>query len=146
MCFPSTCKTLGSISSIVTNTKHKEEYKKALKQKCALIHVNFSERKEALRIRPLLDLKDSREWWHKKMLSNGSCSISSSLICFCYVFVCFSRQRVSLCTPGTLSVNHLAVLKLREPPAFAYWVPGLKACATTPSYYIAFFNEKQFSY
>jgi hypothetical protein len=46
------------------------------------------------------------------------------------------RDRVSLCSPGcpgTHSVDQ-AVLELRNPPASASQVLGLKACATTPSF------------
>jgi hypothetical protein len=46
----------------------------------------------------------------------------------------FFRDRVSLCSPGcpgTHSVDQ-AGLKLRNPPASASEVLGLKACATTP--------------
>jgi hypothetical protein len=45
----------------------------------------------------------------------------------------FSRQKVSLCSPGspgTHSVNQ-ADLKLRNPPASASQVLGLKACVAT---------------
>ena len=44
-------------------------------------------------------------------------------------------DRVSLCSPGcigTCSVNQ-AVLRLRDPPASASQVLGLKLCATTTS-------------
>jgi hypothetical protein len=44
------------------------------------------------------------------------------------------RDRVSLCSPGcpgTHFVNQ-AGLELRNPPASASWVLGLKTCATTP--------------
>jgi hypothetical protein len=54
-----------------------------------------------------------------------------------WVFVCFFclvfRDRVSLCSPGcpgTHSVDQ-AGLELRNPPASASRVLGLKACATT---------------
>jgi hypothetical protein len=53
---------------------------------------------------------------------------------FCFVLFCFVFQnRVSLCSPGcpgTHSVDQ-AGLKLRNPPASASKVLGLKACATT---------------
>jgi hypothetical protein len=49
------------------------------------------------------------------------------------LFVClFFRDRVSLCSPGcpgTHSVDQ-AVLELRNPPASASQVLGLKVCAT----------------
>jgi hypothetical protein len=55
------------------------------------------------------------------------------LFAFCFVLVFgFFRDRVSLCSPGcpgTHSVDQ-ADLKLRNPPASASWVLGLKACAT----------------
>jgi hypothetical protein len=51
---------------------------------------------------------------------------------FVCLFVCFFRDRVSLCSPGcsgTHSVDQ-AGLELRNPPASASQVLGLKACAT----------------
>jgi hypothetical protein len=57
--------------------------------------------------------------------------------CFCFLFVClfvFSRDRVSLYSlgcPGTNTVDQ-AGLELRNPPASASQVLGLKAvCATS---------------
>jgi hypothetical protein len=53
-----------------------------------------------------------------------------------FVFVFVFRDRVSLCSPGcpgTHSVDQ-AGLELRNPPASASPVLGLKACATTPGY------------
>jgi hypothetical protein len=48
-----------------------------------------------------------------------------------FIFVClFFRDRVSPCCPGTHSVDQ-AGLELRNPPASASQVLGLKACATT---------------
>jgi hypothetical protein len=46
------------------------------------------------------------------------------------LFVCF-RDRVSLCSPGTHSVDQ-AGLELRNSLASASQVLGLKECATTP--------------
>jgi hypothetical protein len=59
---------------------------------------------------------------------------------FIFLFVCFFvfRDRVSLCSPGcpgTHSVDQ-AGLELRNPPASASWVLGLKACATTPGFFV----------
>ncbi|GAB1294718.1 M-phase inducer phosphatase 1 [Apodemus speciosus] len=51
----------------------------------------------------------------------------------------FSKDRVSLCSPGcpgTHSVDQ-AGLELRNPPASASQVLGLKACATTPGWWMA---------
>jgi hypothetical protein len=55
---------------------------------------------------------------------------------FFFLFFCFFvfRYRVSLCSlgcPGTHFVDQ-AGLELRNPPASASRVLGLKACATTP--------------
>jgi hypothetical protein len=52
---------------------------------------------------------------------------------FVFVFVLVFRDRVSLCSPGypgTHSVDQ-AGLKLKNLPASAFQVLGLKACATT---------------
>jgi hypothetical protein len=51
------------------------------------------------------------------------------LVCL-FVF----RDRVSLCSPGCPGTHFVdqAGLKLRNPPASASRVLGLKACATTP--------------
>jgi hypothetical protein len=57
----------------------------------------------------------------------------------------FFRDKVSLCSPGcpgTHSVDQ-AGLKLRNPPASASRVLGLKAYATTPSWNRFFFKEKK---
>jgi hypothetical protein len=57
------------------------------------------------------------------------------LVLFFCLFVClFFLDRISLCSPGclvTLFVDQ-AGLELRNPPASASQVLGLKACATTP--------------
>jgi hypothetical protein len=53
-----------------------------------------------------------------------------------FIFYFVFRDRVSLCSPGcpgTHSVDQ-AGLKLRDPPASASRVLGLKACVTTPGY------------
>jgi hypothetical protein len=58
---------------------------------------------------------------------DGSCFLG--FVLFCFVF----RDRVSLCSsgcPGTHSVDQ-AGLELRNPPASASRVLGLKECATT---------------
>jgi hypothetical protein len=56
-----------------------------------------------------------------------------SLSLFLFFVFFFFRDRVSLCSPGcpaTHSVDQ-AGLQLRNPPASASRVLGLKACATT---------------
>jgi hypothetical protein len=56
------------------------------------------------------------------------------------LFVCLFRDKVFLCSPGcprTHSVYQVG-LKLRNPPASASRVLGLKACATMPGW--AYFN------
>jgi hypothetical protein len=53
---------------------------------------------------------------------------------FCFVFfVCLFRDRVSLCSPGCPGTHSIdqAGLELRNLPASASQVLGLKACATT---------------
>jgi hypothetical protein len=59
---------------------------------------------------------------------------------FCFFFVCFFRDRVSLSLgcPETHFVDQ-AGLELRNPPASASQVLGLKACATTPGFFFLFF-------
>jgi hypothetical protein len=51
------------------------------------------------------------------------------LVCF----VLFFQDKVSLCSPGCPGTHFVdqAVLELRNPPASAAKVLGLKACATT---------------
>jgi hypothetical protein len=56
-------------------------------------------------------------------------------VLFCFVLFCFVfRERVSLYSPGCFGTHfvHQAGLELRNPPASASRVLGLKACATTP--------------
>jgi hypothetical protein len=57
------------------------------------------------------------------------------LFCFCFVFVVFVvfQDRVSLCSPGCPGAHSVdqAGLKLRNSPASASQVLGLKVCATT---------------
>jgi hypothetical protein len=54
-------------------------------------------------------------------------------VLFCFVLFCF-RDRVSLYSPGCPGAHFVdqAGLELRNPPASASGVLGLKACATTP--------------
>jgi hypothetical protein len=67
-----------------------------------------------------------------------------------YLFIHFLfwgvfQDRVSLCSPGcpeTHSVDQ-AGLELRNPPASASQVLGLKACATTPSYFHFIHKENE---
>jgi hypothetical protein len=67
----------------------------------------------------------------------------SFLFFFFFVFFFFFRDRVSLCSlgcPGTHFVDQ-AGLELRNPPASASQVLGLKACATTPGLILFFFKR-----
>jgi hypothetical protein len=50
-----------------------------------------------------------------------------------FVFILVFHDRVSLCSPGCSGTHFIdqAGLELRNPPASASWVLGLKACATT---------------
>ena len=56
-------------------------------------------------------------------------------VLFCFVLMVF-QDRVSLYSPGCPGTHFVdqAVLKLRNPPASASRVLGLKVCATTPGY------------
>jgi hypothetical protein len=66
--------------------------------------------------------------------------------CFSFLFFVFFRDRVSLCSPGcpgTHSVDQ-ADLKLRNSPASASQVLGLKACATTARLGILFLTTYVF--
>jgi hypothetical protein len=61
-----------------------------------------------------------------------------SIPIFLFLFVCFVFQdRVSLYSPGCPETHFVdqAGLELRNPPASASQVLGLKACASTPSLY-----------
>jgi hypothetical protein len=62
-------------------------------------------------------------------------------IFYLFIFILFFlvfRDRISLCSPGysgTHSVDQVG-LELRNPPASASQVLGLKACATTSGYFL----------
>jgi hypothetical protein len=60
---------------------------------------------------------------------------------FCFVF-CFFRDRVSLYSPGCPGTHFVdqAGLELRNLPASASRVLGLKACATTPGFLFVLIN------
>jgi hypothetical protein len=63
-------------------------------------------------------------------------------LCFVlFCFVLFYRDRVFLYSPGCPGTHFVdqAGLKLRNPPASASRVLGLKACATTPDYGFFFY-------
>jgi hypothetical protein len=65
-------------------------------------------------------------------------------VLFCF-FVLFFRDRVSLYSPGcpgTHSVDQ-AGLELRDPPASASQVLGLKACATTARLHMRLFKQEK---
>jgi hypothetical protein len=53
-----------------------------------------------------------------------------------FLFIYLFRDRVSLCSPGYPGTHFIdqAGLELRNPPASASRVLGLKVCATTPGY------------
>jgi hypothetical protein len=76
-------------------------------------------------------------------------------VCVCVLFIMlyrvniydffFFRDRVSLCSPGcpgTHSVDQ-AGLELRNLPASASRVLGLKACTTTPGLYMTFIGQSK---
>jgi hypothetical protein len=85
----------------------------------------------------------------KISLTNGFlfvCFFLSFVFCFvlfCFVLFCFVFQdRVSLYSPGCPGTHFVdqAGLKLKNPPASASRVLGLKACATTPGSTNGFFR------
>jgi hypothetical protein len=52
------------------------------------------------------------------------------VFCFCLFLVC--RDRVSLCSPGCPGIHFVDQAGLRNLPASASQVLGLKVCTTTP--------------
>jgi hypothetical protein len=72
------------------------------------------------------------EYNFEYLLSNSFISFSFFFFFFFLVF----RDRVSLCSPGCPGTHFVdqAGLELRNPPASASQVLGLKACATTPGF------------
>jgi hypothetical protein len=62
-----------------------------------------------------------------------------SILFIIYLFLVF-RDRVSLCSPGCPGTHLVdqAGLELRNPPASASRVLGLKACATTPGFHLIY--------
>jgi hypothetical protein len=67
------------------------------------------------------------------------------VVVFCFLFfVFFLRDSVSLYSPGCPGTHFVdqAGLELRNPPASASQVLGLKACATTPGDVSTFFFKK----
>jgi hypothetical protein len=65
---------------------------------------------------------------------------STVLCCLLFFFLVF-RDRVSLCSPGCPGTHPVdqAGLELRDLPAFAFQVLGLKVCTTTAQLLFAFF-------
>jgi hypothetical protein len=69
------------------------------------------------------------------------CSI---FVCLGVFFVVVFWDRVSLCSPGCPGAHSVdqAGFKLRDPPASATWVLGLKACAFTPGFHYSILKNK----
>ena len=66
-------------------------------------------------------------------IESGGKQTAKFVSCYCFLFL-FFQDRVSLCSPGcpgTHSVDQ-AGLELRNSPASASQVLGLKACTTIP--------------
>ena len=59
----------------------------------------------------------------------------------CSSFFLSFLDRVSLCSPGCPGTHSVDQSGLRNPPASASWVLGLKACATTAQSSAFIFNE-----
>jgi hypothetical protein len=98
---------------------------------CTILYSNAERRQnilEAQDLRLMRSLQPLRAWGERT-----SCTGSMQPCRLFFVFVFVFRDSVSLCSPGcpgTHSVDQ-AGLKLRNPPASASRVLGLKACATT---------------
>jgi hypothetical protein len=81
-------------------------------------------------------------------VSLGETTYSFGFVLFCFVLFCFVLfcfvfafpDRVSLYSPGCPGTHFVvqAGLELRNSPASASRVPGLKACATTPGPVLVF--------
>jgi hypothetical protein len=80
-----------------------------------------------------LNFKPSKE--QSGTLTHGAISpaLFFVLFCFLFCFVLFFQDRVSLYSPGCPGTHFedQADLELRNPPASASQVLGLKACTTT---------------
>jgi hypothetical protein len=85
------------------------------------------------------------DWWPQSLGGEGSGTASDMFPFLCSLFVCLFdwlfvfQDRVSLCSPGcpgTHSVDQ-AGLELRNLPASASQVLGLKACTTTARLFCA---------
>jgi hypothetical protein len=76
---------------------------------------------------------DHTGWWEGEGVWPKWCGPSCFLEVLLLTFF-FSWDRVSLYSPGCPGTHFVdqAGLKLRNPPASASWVLGLKVCATTP--------------
>jgi hypothetical protein len=59
-----------------------------------------------------------------------------------FIYILVFQDRVSLCSPGCPETHFVdqAGLELRNPPASASQVLGLKACATTAQLLVLFFK------
>jgi hypothetical protein len=67
-------------------------------------------------------------------------TMHSSILVFIYFIF---QDRVSLCSPGCPGTHFVdqAGLELRNPPASASQVLGLKACATMPGFWCLLFDS-----
>ena len=65
-------------------------------------------------------------------------------VCFCFVVVVVFRDRVSLYSPGCPGTHFVdqSGLELRNPPASASQVLGLKACSTMPGQLGSIWNPR----
>jgi hypothetical protein len=72
-------------------------------------------------------------WFQKQQNTWRGIIFIDNLFCFCFLFCFVFWDRVSLCSPGSPGTHFVdqAGLELRNPPASASLVLGLKACATT---------------
>jgi hypothetical protein len=76
-------------------------------------------------------------------LAWGTHTVGCTVFFVCLFLFLFFRDRVSLCIPGCPGTHFVdqAGLELRNPPASASRVLGLKACATTPGWAVLFLRS-----
>jgi hypothetical protein len=106
---------------------------------------------------PHLSLLISTKWNNQPQEFSCLCSLSELSTCvlgtkpypylffwfFCFLFFLVFRDRVSLYSPGCPGAHFVdqAGLELRNLPASASRVLGLKACATTPGHTLIIINN-----
>jgi hypothetical protein len=83
---------------------------------------------------------------YRDTLKDQSILESGNCFNFFFFFFGFSRQGFSVCSPGCPGTQLVdqAGLELRNPPASASRVLGLKVCATTPGHFFFFLKTESY--